>query len=177
MSNHGIPIIWIIFIVYIFISLLTIPTLYKKVRSGKAIIRKGFGGTRISFNGIFVIPIFHIIELLDIQFKRLDYAFQLKDIDLNDVKIELVIDLKIRRDKENILNLVNLIGSEKLSLPNMLKEHFSETIENAVQKSVSKFDRKAIIHRDEKLKELTLEYLVGSFEGFEIEDLFIKVCE
>src|SRR5688572_11364763 len=45
---------------------------YKKVEQGTAIVRNGVGGSRVSFSGIFVIPVFHRSERMDISVKRIE---------------------------------------------------------------------------------------------------------
>jgi uncharacterized membrane protein YqiK len=37
---------------------------YKKVPQGKALVRNGIGGTLVRFTGMFVVPIFHRVELM-----------------------------------------------------------------------------------------------------------------
>ncbi len=45
---------------------------YRKVLQGQALIRNGVGGTRVSFSGMFVIPIFHRCEYMDVSVKRIE---------------------------------------------------------------------------------------------------------
>ena len=45
---------------------------YKKVVQGTAIIRTGVGKTLVSFKGMFVIPILHRYETMDISVKRIE---------------------------------------------------------------------------------------------------------
>jgi len=45
---------------------------YCKVRQGQALIRNGVGGTRVSFSGMFVIPVLHRAEYMDISVKRIE---------------------------------------------------------------------------------------------------------
>ena len=52
---------------------------YKKVLQGIVIIRNGAGGSKVSFSGIFVIPILHHAEKMDIQVKRVEISREGKD--------------------------------------------------------------------------------------------------
>ena len=45
---------------------------YRKVEQGKAIVRNGMGGTKVSFSGIVVLPIVHKAETMDISVKRVE---------------------------------------------------------------------------------------------------------
>jgi hypothetical protein len=52
--------------------LILLVNCYKKVEQGTAVVRNGVGGTRVSFSGIFVIPVFHRSERMDISVKRIE---------------------------------------------------------------------------------------------------------
>jgi uncharacterized membrane protein YqiK len=49
-----------------------ILTCYHKVEQGRALVRNGIGGTRVSFSGMVVLPVIHKIELMDISVKRVE---------------------------------------------------------------------------------------------------------
>ena len=46
--------------------------LYRKAQRGQALIRTGVGGTKVSFNGMGVIPVLHRLETIDISLKRVE---------------------------------------------------------------------------------------------------------
>lgn len=52
---------------------------YKKVEQSKVIIRNGVGGQIVSFGGMFVVPILHRYEIMDISVKRVEIAREGKD--------------------------------------------------------------------------------------------------
>jgi len=45
---------------------------FRKVTQGQAIVRNGVGGTKVSFNGMLVIPVAHQAEYMDISVKRIE---------------------------------------------------------------------------------------------------------
>ena len=45
---------------------------YRKVAQGEALIRNGYGGTKVSFSGKIVIPILHKVEYMDVSVKRIE---------------------------------------------------------------------------------------------------------
>ena len=44
---------------------------YRKVLQGQALISNGMGGTQVSFSGMFVVPVLHRCEYMDISVKRI----------------------------------------------------------------------------------------------------------
>ena len=64
-----------------FLAVALILSWYKKVPHGKAIVRTGWGGVKISFNGIIVVPVFHKMEMMDIYIKKLEISRTQTNID------------------------------------------------------------------------------------------------
>ena len=62
----------VIFLLIIVAFLVLLIKCYKKVPQGKALVRNGIGGTLVRFTGMFVVPIFHRVELMDISVKRIE---------------------------------------------------------------------------------------------------------
>ena len=44
----------------------------RKVPQGSALIKNGAGGTKVSFDRAVIIPILHIVEMMDISVKRIE---------------------------------------------------------------------------------------------------------
>src|SRR4030095_12398729 len=62
-----------IFLVLIFVTgIISFLTCYRKVEQGKALVRNGMGGTKVSFAGIAVYPIVHRSETIAISVKRVE---------------------------------------------------------------------------------------------------------
>ena len=43
---------------------------YRKAAQGQAIVKTGVGGTKVSFNGMMIIPVLHRMEIMDISLKN-----------------------------------------------------------------------------------------------------------
>ncbi|WP_349771690.1 SPFH domain-containing protein, partial [Escherichia coli] len=60
--------------------IVVLSVFYKKVPQGKAIVRTGVGGSQVAFNkGMYVIPVFHKMEIMDISIKKIDITRQQHD--------------------------------------------------------------------------------------------------
>ena len=55
----------VVFIIFSFFVVLSM--FYKKIPQGKSIVRTGVGGSKVAFNkGMYVVPVFHQMEIMDI---------------------------------------------------------------------------------------------------------------
>ena len=59
-------------ILMLFGTIVLMSRFYRKVEQGQAIVRNGSGGTRVSFSGMLVFPVFHQVEYMDISVKRVE---------------------------------------------------------------------------------------------------------
>ena len=44
----------------------------RKVEQGRALVRNGLGGARVNFSSMFVFPVLHRLEIMDISVKRVE---------------------------------------------------------------------------------------------------------
>ena len=70
----GIVLIAVGAVVFIIIAFFVVLSMfYKKIPQGKAIVRTGVGGSNVAFNkGMYVIPVFHKMEVMDISVKKIE---------------------------------------------------------------------------------------------------------
>jgi uncharacterized membrane protein YqiK len=104
----------------ILIVLFSFATFYKKVPQGKAIVRTGVGGGKVAFNrGMYVIPILHKMEIMDISVKKLQIdrleqdGLICKDNIRADIKVAFFI--RVNKSVEDVLNVAQAIGTERAS--------------------------------------------------------------
>ena len=89
---------------------------YRKSKSGQAIIRTGWGGSKVSFDGLVVIPMLHATESIDITAKRIEIdraeANPLQFANgLARTKVDFVI--RLGQTEEDVATAAQLFGSEK----------------------------------------------------------------
>src|SRR5690606_40322800 len=96
----------------IFILLFAFATFYKKIPQGKAIVRTGVGGGKVAFNkGMYVIPILHKMEIMDISVKKLQIdrleqdGLICKDNIRADIKVALFI--RVNKSDEDVVNVAH----------------------------------------------------------------------
>jgi uncharacterized membrane protein YqiK len=66
----GISLGLILFLVIVYFAI--IAMFYKKIPQGQALVRTGFGGTKVATDkGLYVVPVFHRVEIMDISVKKI----------------------------------------------------------------------------------------------------------
>ena len=66
-------IVLVVVVVFIIGLLAAFMSWYKKVPQGQALVRTGSGGTKVVFDkGMFVIPVLHMVENMDLSVKTIE---------------------------------------------------------------------------------------------------------
>jgi len=70
MSFVGIGVGLLLFLIIIYFAIIAL--FYKKVTQGEALVRTGFKGTKVATDkGLYVVPVFHRVEIMDISVKKI----------------------------------------------------------------------------------------------------------
>ncbi len=156
---------------------------YKKPKMGTAIVRTGAEGVRVCFEkGIFVIPVLHQYELLDITMKTfsVDLSGQEAIILENGLKIDVkvVFYVRIPNNQKDVLKVATAIGCERASKRETVKElfyvKFSEMIKE-VAADLEKLSKDKAVFREKLLHSIGNE-----LNGFTIDDCsieYLKITE
>lgn len=117
---------------------------YRKVEQGKVIIRNGVGGQKVSFGGIFVLPIVHRYEIMDISVKRVEIAREGKDglicKDNLRADIRVAFFVRVNQTRDDVLKVAQLLGCPKASDPTTLMDFFDAKFSEALKTVGKKFD-------------------------------------
>src|SRR5512136_2753116 len=92
---------------------------YRKVDQGKALVRNGMGGTKVSFSGIIVLPIVHKVEIMDISVKRVEIDRGGKNglicMDNLRADIKVAFFVRVNQTPADVLKVAQAIGCERAS--------------------------------------------------------------
>ena len=135
MANVGLIVIGVVLLIIIGMIIL-IAKWYKKVAQGEALVRTGVGGVKVSFNGMFIVPVFHRSEVMDISVKAMEITRMGKDglicHDNLRADIKVVFFVRVNKSMEDVINVAQTIGCERASdiqtLNNLFEAKFSEAL-------------------------------------------------
>ena len=170
-------------VVVLFVGfMILVARTHRKVPQGKAIVRTGFGGVKITFDsGMFVIPILHRAEEMDISLKTIEVSrfgkegLVCKDNMRADIKV--VFFVRVNKDTKSILQVAQTIGcaraSDQQTLNNLFDAKFSEAL-----KTVGKnFDFVELYSARDRFKADILKNIGQDLNGYELDDCAIDYLE
>jgi uncharacterized membrane protein YqiK len=154
---------------------------YHKVDQGKVIIRNGVGGNRVCFGGIFVVPIVHKYEIMDIAVKRVEIAREGKDglicKDNLRADIRVAFFVRVNQTRDDVLKVAQLLGCQKASDPTTLMEFFDAKFSEALKTVGKKFDFVQLYTERETFKNEILQIIGTDLNGYVMDDAAIDYLE
>ncbi len=153
----------------------------RKVPQGSALIRTGQGGTRVSFDKSYVIPILHIVEMMDISVKRIEIdrsgedGLICKDNIRADIKVAFFV--RVNKEIEDVKRVAQFLGcaraSDEVALRTVFEPKFSEAL-----KTVGKqFDFVELYNSREEFREQILRIIGTDLNGYVLDDAAIDYLE
>ena len=168
--------------IIVIIGLLALfSSFYHKVEQGKVIIRNGVGGQVVCFDGIFVVPIIHRYEIMDISVKRVEIAREGKDglicKDNLRADIRVAFFVRVNQTREDVLKVAQLLGCQKASDPKTLMEFFDAKFSEALKTVGKKFDFVQLYTERETFKSEILQIIGTDLNGYVMDDAAIDYLE
>jgi len=154
---------------------------YHKVEQSKVIIRNGVGGQVVCFGGIFVVPIIHRYEKMDISIKRVEIAREGKDglicKDNLRADIRVAFFVRVNQTSDDVLKVAQLLGCQKASDPETLMAFFDAKFSEALKTVGKKFDFVELYTNREDFKMEILQIIGTDLNGYVLDDAAIDYLE
>jgi len=169
-------------VIVIVLGLLALfASFYHKVEQSKVIIRNGVGNQVVCFGGIFVVPIIHRYEEMDISIKRVEIAREGKDglicKDNLRADIRVAFFVRVNQTSEDVLKVAQLLGCEKASDRDTLMTFFDAKFSEALKTVGKKFDFVQLYTDREKFKSEILQIIGTDLNGYVLDDAAIDYLE
>lgn len=166
----------------IFIILFAFATFYKKIPQGKAIVRTGVGGGKVAFNkGMYVIPVLHKMEIMDISVKKLQIdrmendGLICKDNIRADIKVAFFV--RVNKNADDVLNVAQIIGTERASDVETLRNLFEAKFSEALKTVGKKFDFIELYEARREFRTEILDIIGTDLNGYILDDCAIDYLE
>lgn len=167
---------------FLFIILFAFATFYKKIPHGKAIVRTGVGGGKVAFNaGMYVIPILHRMEIMDISVKKLQIdrlendGLICKDNIRADIKVAFFV--RVNKSVDDVLNVAQIIGTERASDVDTLRNLFEAKFSEALKTVGKKFDFIELYEARREFRTEILNIIGTDLNGYILDDCAIDYLE
>lgn len=179
----GIILIAIGAVVFIIVSFFVVLSMfYKKIPQGRAIVRNGVGGTKVAFNrGMYVIPVFHKMEIMDISIKKIEIARMENDglICKDNIRADIKVAFFVRVNKsvDDVINVAQNLGCERASDPETLKNIFEAKFSEALKTVGKKFDFIELYEARREFRDEILDIIGTDLNGYILDDCAIDYLE
>lgn len=168
-------------IIIVFGILALFAKFFRKVDQGKVIVRNGVGGPAVCFGGMFVLPILHKCEIMDISVKRVEINREGKDgllcKDNLRADIRVAFFVRVNQTREDVLKVAQLLGCQKASDPTTLMEFFDAKFSEALKTVGKKFDFVQLYTERETFKNEILQIIGTDLNGYVLDDAAIDYLE
>ncbi|MDF1712979.1 MAG: hypothetical protein P1U90_12125 [Akkermansiaceae bacterium] len=158
-----------------------IMTFYRKVEKGTALVRTGFGGTKVYFNGGVVYPILHRIDHIDISLKRIEIdrtgknGLICKDNLRADIKVAFFV--RVNNAAEDVLRVAESIGCDRASSQDEICVLFDAKFSEALKTVGKRFDFIQLYEDRDTFRDEILKVIGTDLNGFVLDDAAIDFLE
>lgn len=161
-----------------FVSILTC---FRKVEQGRAIIRNGLRGTKVSFAGLTVFPIIDKAEYMDISVKRVEIDRNGKNglicMDNLRADIKVAFFVRVNQTPDAVLKVAQSVGCDRASSQQAIVELFDAKFSEGLKTVGRQFHFVDLYNSRDKLKEGILKSIGTDLNGFVLEDVAIDYLE
>jgi len=154
---------------------------YRKIDQGKAILRNGLGGTKVTFSGILVIPVLHRFEVMDLSVKRVVISrvgqdgLICKDNMRADIKVAFFV--RVNKTPEDVMKVAQSLGTKRASEQQALIELFDAKFSEALKTVGKQFEFVELYESRVKFKEEILQIIGTDLNGYILDDCAIDYLE
>jgi len=154
---------------------------YHKVEQGKALIRNGVGGTRVSFIGMIVLPVLHRREIMDISVKRIEIDRVGKDglicHDNMRADVKVAFFVRVNKTPQDVLQVAQCLGCARASDPRALVEFFDAKFSEALKTVGKQFPFVDLYTNRDVFKEEIIKVIGTDLNGYILDDAAIDYLE
>jgi len=176
----GIGIGLILFLIIIYFAIIAL--FYKKVPQGEALVRTGFKGTKVATDkGLYVVPVFHKVEIMDISVKKIqierigENGLLCKDNMRADIKVAFFV--RVNNEVEFIKKVAQTVGCERASDISTLEELFEAKFSEALKTVGKKFQFVELYEARREFRDEIVDIIGTDLNGYTLEDCAIDYLE
>jgi len=154
---------------------------FRKSTQGQALLRTGAGGTKVSFGGIFVFPVIHKMEVMDITVKTININRMGKDglVCKDNLRADIQVTFFVRVNKtvDDVKRVAEAIGCRRASDQKSIEQLFDAKFAEALKTVGKHFDFTELYNSRAEFNEKIQEEIGRDLNGYVLEDCAIDHLE
>ncbi|MET1258582.1 flotillin family protein [Flagellimonas sp. DF-77] len=170
----------LLFLIIVYFAIIAL--FYKKVHQGEALVRTGFGGTKVATDkGLYVVPVFHRVEVMDISVKKIQIermgveGLICKDNMRADIKVAFFV--RVNNEVDFIKKVAQTIGVARASRKETLEDLFEAKFSEALKTVGKKFEFTALYEARREFRDEIVDIIGTDLNGYTLEDCAIDYLE
>ena len=158
-----------------------VSKMWKKALQGEALVKTGAGGTKVAFSGMFLIPVLHKMEVMDITLKTIVIArtatdgLVCKDNMRADIKVTFFV--RVNQTHEDVKQVAQSIGCARASNQEALEILFDAKFSEALKTVGKQFDFVELYNSRDDFKREILNIIGTDLNGYVLDDCAIDYLE
>jgi uncharacterized membrane protein YqiK len=173
--------ITVIALVVLFGLLALASRFYRKASQGEALVRTGWGGTKVGFNGMMVIPVAHKLEIMDISLKTIEIARIGKDglicRDNMRADIKVTFFVKVNKQAADVKAVAEAVGCKRASSKDAMVQLFDAKFSEALKTVGKQFDFVDLYNKREDFRDEIKRMIGRDLNGYLLDDAAIDYLE
>ncbi len=155
---------------------------YRKVGPEEALVKTGWGGMKVvSGGGMWVIPIAHRVEHMDLSVKRIEISRrEVSGLICKDnvrADIEVAFFVRVNNTTQDILQVAQALGCKRASEKTALIELFDAKFSEALKTVGKHFDFVDLYTERDQFKDEILKHIGTDLNGYILDDCAIDYLE
>ncbi len=172
----------VIIAVILLLAVILAATWYNKVPQGQALVRTGRGGSKVAYDkGMFVVPIIHMVERMDLSVKTIEITRSKEDglvcKDNLRADIKVVFFVRVNKKDDDIINVAQTIGCARASDPQTLRNLFEAKFSEALKTVGKRFDFVELYDSRKEFKDEIIATIGTDLNGYVVDDAAIDYLE
>ncbi|MCU0786985.1 MAG: flotillin family protein [Verrucomicrobia bacterium] len=161
--------------------LVAIPFCIRKIQPGRAGVKTGWGGLKVSFDWMIRVPLLQTYHIVDISVKKLEIARKGKDglVCKDNIRADITVAFYIRVDanEESVRKVAQMLTPERVSDVGQLRELFEAKFSEALKTAGKQMEFHELFTERIKFRDRIQDTIGKDLDGFLLQDVAIDYLE
>lgn len=154
---------------------------YRKAIQGRALVRTGVGGIKVSFNGMVVVPVLHRMEIMDISLNTITIDRRGKDglVCKDNLRADINVAFYVRVNEmvADVKKVAQSVGCSRASSKEALRLLFDAKFSEALKTVGKKFDFVDLYNQRDEFRKEIIDIIGTDLNGYVLDDAAIDFLE
>ncbi|MFI1380801.1 flotillin family protein [Embleya sp. NPDC020886] len=177
----GIGVLVAVVLLVLFVVLLAVARLYRKVSQGQALIISKADTVDVTFTGAVVLPVLHRAETMDISVKTIEIRRTGREglICRDNIRADIHIYFFVRVNKtvEDVIKVAQAIGADRASDRAAIQDFFAAKFAEALKTVGKQLDFVDLYTKREEFRDRILAVIGTDLNGYHLDDAAIDFLE